>query len=54
MILYYSSLMIKEIESRLNENLENNIELFESSMLTLNIKKSNLLHIGNSGEFGAR
>ena len=49
-VIYYSSSMIKEIESRLNEDLVNITELSNSNkfMLRLNIKKSNFLVIGSS------
>ena len=47
-VIYYTSSMVKEIELRINEDLVNITEWFNSNMLTLNVKKSNFLLIGSS------
>ena len=45
-VIYYSSSTIKDVESKLNTDLANTTNWFNSNLLTLNLEKSSFLLIG--------
>ena len=47
-VIYYSSSMISDVESKLNADLANITDWFNSNRLTLNFEKSNFLLLGSS------